>query len=281
MNYQEFQPNPVLSKFIECFWLLESSDKKSQTEPQKILPDGCIELIFHFKSLNRRFISDDESIAEPRSFFSGQIKRSIMIQSTGAVGVFGVRFRPAGSYPFLRLPIAELTEKVIDLTEIWGREGRELNFRILESTTNQERIRHAESFLLNRLDQKIAEDVIVRQALAEIIRAKGQTSMDFLMRNIGISSRQLERKFDQLVGLTPKTFSRIIRFQNVFDLLSKNHFGALTTLGLQCGFYDQAHFIHEFKTFTGQTPTAYFSNKHKMAALFTSSDRMSVFYNSA
>lgn len=281
MHYQEFQPNSILSKFIECFWLLESSDKKSQTEPQKILPDGCIELLFHFKSLNRRFISDDESIAEPRSFFSGQIKRSIMIQSTGAVGVLGVRFRPAGAYPFLRLPIVELTEKVIDLTEIWGRVGRELNSRILESTTNQERIRHVECFLLNRLDQKIAEDVIVRQALVEIIRAKGQTSIDFLMRNIGISGRHLERKFDQLVGLTPKTFSRIIRFQNVFDLLNKNNFQHLTIFALQCGFYDQAHFIHEFKEFTGQSPTAYFSNKHKIAALFTSSDRMSVFYNSA
>ncbi len=282
MHYQEVQPNPALSKFIDCFWLLESNDKKSQTEPHKILPDGCIELLFHFKSLNRRFISNDESIAEPRSFFSGQIKRSIMIKSTGTVGVLGVRFRPAGAYPFLRLPmIVELTEKVVDLTEIWGRKGRELNSRILESTTNQERIRHAESFLLNRLDQKIAEDVIVRQALVEIIRAKGQTSIDFLMRNIGISGRQLERKFDQLVGLTPKTFSRIIRFQNVFDLLSKNHFQHLTTLALQCGFYDQAHFIHEFKEFTGQSPTAYFSNKHKIAALFTSSDRMSIFYNSA
>ncbi len=137
MNYQEFQPNPILGKFIECFWLLESSDKKSQTEPQKILPDGCVEMLFHFKSLNRRFTSDNETVAEPRSFLSGQIKRSIMIQCTGSVGVLGVRFRPSGAYPFLRQPIAEFTEKVVDLTAIWGREGRELSFRILESTTNQ------------------------------------------------------------------------------------------------------------------------------------------------
>ncbi len=115
----------------------------------------------------------------------------------------------------------------------------------------------------------------------EIIRAKGQTSIDSLIRNIGISGRQLERKFNRLVGLTPKTFSRILRFQNVLNLLNRNHFQVLTTLGLECGFYDQAHFIHEFKEFTGQSPTAYFSKEHKMTAFFTSSDRMSDFYNPA
>ena len=281
MNYQEFQPNPILSRFIECFWILESNDPKSPPEPQKILPDGCIELLFHFKSLNRRFISDKESIAEPRSFFSGQIKRAIVIQATGATGVGGVRGRPAGAYPFLQLPIAELTERVVDLTEICGREGHELNSKMLESLTNQERILHVESFLLNRLNETLVQDAMTRQAVMEIIRSKGQASIDFLMHNIGISGRKLERKFERLIGLTPKTFSRIIRFQNVFDLLSKNRFQHLTMLALQCGFYDQAHFIHEFNEFTGQSPTAYFSKEHKMAAFFTSSERMSNFYNPA
>lgn len=104
MRYQEFRPHPILSKYIECFRLLEGNDEKSILEPQRILPDGCIELLFHFKSRNRRFTSDSKTVDEPRSFINGQIKRYIMIEPTGALAVWGIRFRPSGAYPFLLLP---------------------------------------------------------------------------------------------------------------------------------------------------------------------------------
>ena len=280
MFYKEFLPHPRLSAHIECYWILESDDRPFSLKPQKVLPDGCIELIFHFKSRNKRLTLENRPFVEPRSFVSGQIKQYIEIKPTGLVGVFGIRFLPAGAYPFLQLPIDELTEKTVGLDSIFGKAGRDLESKILESFICSEKIRHAESFLLKQYDPHYEPDAIVISALRQIIHFNGQIAIDFLSRKIDITSRQLERKFKQTVGLTPKTFSRIIRFQKLLNFFGKSNLHGLTSLGLDCGYYDQAHFIHEFKVFTGDVPTTYLAQEHTMSDFFTSSNRMSNFYNS-
>lgn len=279
MRYREFKPSPLLSKYIECFWVLKSDSKAVSSAPQKILPDGCVELLFHFGDPVKRHISENKVIIPPRSYISGQIKSYLLIEPTGRMGTFGIRFRPWGAHAFWDLPIHELTEKVVDLRSIWGKQAEQIESIIFDSRTDRERLRALNRFLTNQLNLNYRIDPALKYALRNILRTEGQITIDCLTQNISISGRHLERKFHHIVGLTPKVFCRIIRYQRIFRIIEKNGLPKLTSVAFESGYYDQPHFIREFKEFSGQNPKAYFSQEHPVADFFTSKRRMSNLYN--
>jgi transcriptional regulator GlxA family with amidase domain len=112
-----------------------------------------------------------------------------------------------------------------------------------------------------------------------MLQKDGMIPIERLQKMAGISERQLERQFQTQVGLTPKFFSRLLRFQKVFKAVMQNRNLGWSFIASECGYYDQAHFIHDFKSFSGQNPSAYFNEDHRMAEYFTRKNRMSDFYN--
>lgn len=271
MNYQTFEPNKDLSTFVKCYWTLESPEEKDQKR-QTIIPDGCIEMIFHYGNLYRQYVEAGKVIIQPRCFVIGQLTRPLEIEPTGETGIFSVRFNPDGFLPFATIPIKEMENKAVSLEKLFGTEGLNIEEAVLNANSTDERIGHIEAFLLRRLLAIKTTDDVIKSTIETILTANGQLSVDELSKHIKIHRRQLERKFSTAIGLSPKQLSKIIRLQVSLKMLLNRQFTSLTALAYEGEYYDQAHFIKDFKEFTGLTPKEFYGANFKMSSLFCSTD---------
>lgn len=276
MRYSEIKPRAPLDAFVECFWTLEGEDPAPQ--PERILPDGCVELILNFGAPFSQH-SDRGRCLQPRNFLVGQMTGPILISPSGAVELIGIRFHPGGTLPFLRVPLHELTDQVVELGSLSSKLERELLDAAARAPSLPEKIAALETFLTRCLTTNKHESTLTFLA-AKIIARAGQVSVDQLANDAGISSRQLERKFLREVGIGPKLLGRIIRFQQVFRAVEAGN-SAWSTIALDCGYYDQAHLIRDFNQFAQQTPGVLFSSQSLLTESFTRKARKSDFYNTS
>lgn len=267
MNYQVFEPNENLQWLVKCYWTLDSPNEENP-EKQTIVPDGCMEMIFHYKDLYRQYTDNGKSIIQPRCFVIGQLTQPLEIAPTGETGIFSVRFHPNGFRPFATIPIKRMENTAVSLEKIFGKEGLEIEEKILSTHSTLERIHLIEVFLLERLKNAQMIDRIVKSTVETILTGNGQLSVDELSKQINSNRRQLERKFSSVIGLSPKQLSKTIRLQSTLKMLLDKNFTSLTTLAYENEYYDQAHFIKDFKEFTGLTPKEFYGSNLKMSSLF-------------
>ncbi|MES2555954.1 MAG: helix-turn-helix transcriptional regulator [Bacteroidota bacterium] len=265
MEYREYPPSAALAPFVKCFWSLESDDETHERE--RIFPDGSIELILHYRDFFRKYDEAGNAVIQPRSFFHGQLKRYFELQPTGKVGVFSVRFHPAGLRAFVPFSIDEITDLTAPTVKAWGEKAIQLETDLLSAESTEQRISMIETFLLGQLNREQV-DPIVEKCVEQIIEQSGITSVDELAQQQTIGKRALERRFQQTVGLSPKLFARIVRFNYALQLIDKRDFSNFTTVAYEGGFYDQAHFIKDFYDFTGLNPKQYFSENMEMVRFF-------------
>jgi AraC-like DNA-binding protein len=271
MNYQTFEPNNELAILIKCYWTLESPNEE-RPERQTIVPDGCMEMIFHYGDLYRQYTENSKSIIQPKSFVIGQLRRPLEIEPTGETGIFSVRFHPNGFLPFATIPIKEMENTAVSLEKLLGKDGQEIEQKILKANSTSDRIKLIETFLLNRLTDSEAVDRIVKSTVETILTANGQLSVNELSKLTNVNRKQLVRKFSSTIGLSPKQLSKTIRLQATLKMLLNNQFTSLTALAYENEYYDQAHFIKDFKEFTGFTPKEFYGTKLKMSSLFYGMD---------
>ncbi|HMQ05682.1 MAG TPA: helix-turn-helix domain-containing protein [Saprospiraceae bacterium] len=267
MNYKTFQPSSNLKPLIKCYWTLESP-KEDFPLRQTIVPDGCIEMIFHYGDLFKQYIEKNISIIQPRCFVIGQLTQPLEIEPTGETGIFSVRFHPQGFLPFTPIPLKELENKAISLKSLFGQEGKELADNMIQSYSTQQRIVLIETFLLSRVADTDAIDRIVQSTIDTLLTANGQLSIDAISRENYIHRRNLERKFSTAIGLSPKQLAKTIRLQDTLKMLLNQKFTSLTSLSYEGGYYDQSHFIKDFKEFTGLTPSEFYSEHLQFSKLF-------------
>ena len=274
MRYREIIPRAPLNTYVECFWTLESS--APSTHPERILPDGCIELILNF---GERFSQhcDETRKLQPKNFLVGQMTGPIMISPSGPVQLIGIRFHPGGTLPFLCMPLHELTNQVVELGSLSSGLERDLLLATSESQSLPEKIRAVEKFLTRRLTNGEHDPRLMKIA-ARIVDSRGLIAVDELAADAGMSSRQLERRFSREVGVGPKLLGRIIRFQQVFRAVEQSN-SAWAEIAIECGYYDQAHLIRDFNQFAQQTPAVLFSSQSALTESFTRKSRKSDFYN--
>lgn len=255
MRYREEQPTASLAQHLECFWFVSESDVTAKTgATERVLPDGCLEWIFHLGVPFQRAMFAGEWERQPRSFVVGQLTRFLLLQPQGRVEIMGVRFKPGGAYRFLPFPLESLTDNNIPTAEVWGREGAELEDAVLEVSSDPRRQQLVEEFLLRRL-QRTAPRRRLEATIAEIMRSRGQTRVHKMAEQIGLSSRQLEREFRSGVGLSPKALARIVRFQNLLRLVGEGPLREWAYLAVEGGYADQPHMVREFREFAGQSPS--------------------------
>ena len=267
MDYQTFEPGSDLAMLIKCYWTLEDS-RLQKAEKQIIVPDGCMEMIFHYGDLYRQYIGDGNSILQPRCFVIGQLTRPLEIEPTGRTGIFSVRFHPNGFLPFADISIKEMENTAVPLEKLFGRDGRDIEEKILEAHSVKERIDLSETFLLKKLNRLETIDQIVRMTVETIMTGNGQLSVEEISKQTKIHRRQMERKFSLAIGLSPKQLSKIIRLQIALKIMLSGNEKNLTSLAYDNDFYDQSHFIKDFRELVGMTPKDFYGEHLKMTSLF-------------
>lgn len=277
MRYREIPPQqPPLNRVVECFWTLEGDGVSEGAKPERILPDGCVELILNFGAEFSQHC-DGEHKLQPRNFLVGQMTGPIMISPTGAVQLLGIRFHPGGTPPFLRMPLHEITDQIAELGSLSSKLERDLMRATSESLLLSEKIRAVETLLTSYLANDKHDSWLLALA-GRIVDSRGLVSVDQLANDAGVSSRQLERRFLREIGVGPKLLGRIIRFQQVFRAVEHCN-AAWADIALECGYYDQAHLIRDFNQFAQQTPAVLFSSQSALTEAFTRKMRRSDFYN--
>jgi AraC-like DNA-binding protein len=266
IHYETRRPHPLLAPYVEHFWLLAASADPG-APPEIVMPDGKTELIVHFGDAFEKRDGSGAFHRQERVLFAGQLTTATALRATGAAGMVAARFRPAGATRFFEFPLQLMTDQVVDFEAIGGKELRELRDRILEAPTGSARIALLERYLIGRLDHR-DDDRLLRAAVDRVVASDGAMTLAELSRVIGLSERQLERKFSQQIGIGPKALGRILRLQRFLRLASSGGPLLLTDAALACGYYDQSHFNRDFKAFAGQSPSAFLAGQRALTDLF-------------
>jgi len=261
MLYRTYIPGPPLCRFVEWLWLYEGDNLPHRKE--RVLPDGAMQLIVNLRE-DRLRAFDREDHGECRSFcgslVSGAHSEFVVIDTACLGEVMGVHFRPGGAFPFFRSPGNELRDAHVSLDALWGSRAAGLRDRLLEAKTAEDRFRILEQALLAQAARPLAGDPAVAFALRELQYAPHTRTISEIGRQIGLSPRRFIEAFSEEVGLTPKLFCRIRRFQQVLRLMRSGRRIDWTDIALSCGYFDQPHFIHDFRSFSGINPTAYLAH---------------------
>jgi AraC-like DNA-binding protein len=254
MNYQTFQAHPDLSSLVKCYWTLEVPAEFS-SERQRIVPDGCIEMAFILGDDIRRFTSERDFILQPRAMVLGQTIEPFYIQPTGYVNTFAVRLYPHGFANFVTVPIKELANRETPIAKLFGEAaGNELEQKIIQATDTAHRIEIIEAFLLSKLKEEGIISKIVRTTIDTLLATGGASPIQAILQGDLSKRRQLERKFVKQIGVSPKQLAKVIRLQTALKMMLNQKPETLTQIAYESEYYDQNHFIKDFKEFTGTTP---------------------------
>lgn len=150
MNYKTYISTLALSKYIKCYWTLEVP-KENEPQKQRIVPDGCMEMIFHYGDFYKQYLENGKSIVQPKCFVFGQVTQPLEIEPMGETGIFAIRFFPDGFTSFSAKPISEMENRAVPLQELYGKDGLQLEKEILNALTVEERIKIIENFFLKKI----------------------------------------------------------------------------------------------------------------------------------
>ena len=262
MNYHTFQPHPDLESLISCYWTLEvPADIDSQK--QRIVPDGCIEMAFILGDDIKRYTSEDEFILQPRAMVLGQTIEPFYIEPTGYVNTFAIRFYPYGFANFVTEPIKNLANKETPLELLFEEKiAKELEQKIIQAKDVKQRIEIVEKFLFERLIDQSTVDAIVKTTVNALLSTKGNVRIKTILKDDLSKRRQLERKFAKQIGVSPKQLGKVIRLQTALKMLLNKETESLTNIAYESEYFDQAHFIKDFKEFTGTSPKEFLGNEN-------------------
>lgn len=252
MNMQQYPVWEGLEQYVSAITYMEAGAEKQGTPGFRVLPDVCIELFVNCGSDSAPFSVNGTKVTA-RSFITSRMSRYMDVRRVGDVAFVSVWFYPGKAWPFFEVPMSDLTNQIVCLQELWGPKADDMETQMMAARTQQERIAILGSFLLSCLRGAPKAENWFVFSQGYISQFKGQQRLDDVARAAGVSNRQLTRKFDQLLGLSPKEYSRMSRFLYSLSLLKAGHL-SLTEVAYEAGYFDQAHFIHEVRNFSGLTP---------------------------
>lgn len=267
MNGKIYKASKELSNFVQSYWTL---DFRKEDTPQinTIIPDGMMKMIFHYGDRYWHHPEDGEKFLQANCFVIGQLTKPYIVEPSGDTGTFVVRFHPNGFLPFATLAIKDMENTPVPLEELYGQEGLDLAREMLEASETGKRIEIIEGFLLTRLMDSKRIDEIVQSTVDTILTGNGQVSVAELSKANKINRRQLVRKFSSAIGLSPKQLSKTVRLQATLKTLIEEEKSKLTDVAYQGEFYDQSHFIKDFKEFTGYSPKDFYVEHLQMSLIF-------------
>jgi AraC-like DNA-binding protein len=261
MIYRVRVPQVPLSYFVENLWFYQ--DLEADHTREKLLPDASMELIIDLgEGAKKLYNRSDRSIYSRynRCWVNGMQRQYLIIGVEPGSSMMGAHFRTGGAAPFFGLPLSELANHVVELDLIWKREILALREQLLETTTIDAKFRLLENYLITKAQSRLEPDKTIVAAL-HTLRSWPVTPLRELASRLGMSHKEMIARFDCRVGLSPKQTSRILRFRRSLDAAYHGTSVDWPDIALNCGYYDQAHMIHEFQQFAGMTPTDYRRNR--------------------
>ena len=269
MKYEESKPSARFAAFVKCYWSIEYHTTAA-AEPEPIVPDGCIEIVYDLGDRFRQYDDRGGFEIQPEVLVAGQQKSAVFIGAAGKVSLFGIRFWPAGAGHFFESEVSEFSGRIIDLSLVWGNSVGLVAERLAESDSFAQKVKIIEEDLGSRLDHSRLRQTAIDHAVSLIASGAGMASIPKIARLAAISERGLERKFKQAIGLSPKSYSRIVRFQRVLGSLEACDPVEIADTAFKFGYYDQSHLINDFRQFSGLTPKDYLQRQRVMTEAFIS-----------
>ncbi|MCW5559049.1 MAG: AraC family transcriptional regulator [Verrucomicrobiae bacterium] len=258
MIFARHIPAPPLSQFVQQFWYYAGLDVPHQRE--RVLPDGTFHLIVNL-SEEPRTLFDRERTGRSRDFrrawVSGAHREYLVIDARPGTSLIGIHFKPGGAAPFLGLPAVELRDRVVELEEVMSSVVSGLRDALLEASDPRDKFCLLERFLLGRAGGSPRWAPAVAHALRRFQAVPHTATIASVARELGLSHKHFIARFQAEVGLSPKRYCRLRRFQQVLAQIGRKSAVDWADLACACGYYDQAHFIQEFHAFSGLKPTAY------------------------
>jgi len=252
------KPSGILDQYIEYYYVLESSADHPISGTGRVYPYGNIVLVFHYGHPHLFQKKDQSPTIEPSTVICGQQTSYYDLTPRGNVGMIFVLFKPFGAGMFFDLSMNELLDSNIAFENVVNHEAAEIEERIREAVDLSKRIEIIENFLFQRLTKRNHSCVRLVAAFQKMDTTIGRVTIPELAETACLGTRQFRRQFSRYVGMKPKQYLRIFRFQQLLRLKRENTTLNYAQLALDCGFYDQSHFINSFKNMTGLTPGEFF-----------------------
>jgi len=264
MIFRRHIPAEPLARFIEFFWFYE--DLYPNHSREHVLPDGTFELIIDLRETPRKlFDREDWNRFTPfrRGWLSGAHSEYIIIDALPASSMIGAHFRPGGAAAVLGLPANEMCDQVVELDAFWGDDAWDLREQLLAARGSDAKFHLLEKFLLSRLRRNKTNEASQRKiswALERFSADPHALTIRSAAHQLGVSHKHFIEQFRRQVGLTPKLFCRVQRFQHVLSRINSRQMVEWADVACACGYFDQAHFANDFRAFSGLNPTAYLSH---------------------
>ena len=221
MIYRIHKPGLPLSQFIDFFFYYEGFHAEHSME--KLLPDGSIDLLIDLTETPKKLYNNEEATSYTifkKSWISGMKTNYILIDASVS-NMVGVHFKPGGCYPFVDFPIVELNDLTIDLGSVWGREANSIREAILHEPDIDKRFDILEKYFLQKGKNKMENHALVHYSVGQLVQSPQMWSIKNLSHKTGITQKHLITLFKKYVGLSPKMFSRIYKFQKVIHLIGQ------------------------------------------------------------
>lgn len=258
MHFANHIPAESLAPYIDSLFHFQHFQPDHSLE--RVVPDGHTYLIFELDGMTRSVF--DNQTLQPRqqftrAWFSGMHRHYLSISAHPDSEMVVVRFKPGGASRWLTGAMSELDDRVVPAQVLWGPSVLELRDDLIASSDDAELFERLESFLLKRVDTADNRGWNCIRQITDAIDRNSEPQLKQVVDNSGYSSKQAISLFNQHVGLTPKIYQRIRRFQEILPRVQKQQSIRWQDICRQCYYYDQSHFIREFKAFCGYSPSEF------------------------
>jgi AraC-like DNA-binding protein len=276
MQYSEYPPSLVLKDYIKCYWLLDSNEQLVTTEDM-ILPCGCIDIILQRESVLSIRLPNGVGLTLPRFMIGPQSTSCYILSIKGKVKIFGIRLLPHAARSVLGFSPAELKSSIWPLKEVFRANYTNLAEDMVNMHCAEDAIGKIDSFFIEKISLFLPLDFMVKNVCNAVLAAKGDIKIHELFGRYKETAQTLRTHFTKQVGISPKDFISVSKFQYAASLLNRSRADnrPLTDIAISAGYYDQAHFIRTFKEITGLAPGQYCKSAHQISRFFTADESIS------
>ena len=259
MSFLVSQPSPFLAKYVKQYWMIENCIHPGSSYHHRIVPNGLMELNFYLGE-KPKVTNPDKELTE-NTLISGQQKSVYDLRINRNLSLFSITFQPLGAKAFFNIPMSEFCDRNIPLRFINREFTVKLESQLFETKSFSEKVLIAEKLLTELFIRKQQEFNFARisDSIAFISKKGGKTDVEELAGRACLSRKQFERIFGDCIGISPKRFLKIVRFQHSIYLKQQNSKINLTHLAFDSGYFDQSHMINDFRQLSGMTPTQFFT----------------------